>query len=188
MTDNGELLDPCYDPDLNGERILESLIEACEIRACKMGIETLVINIPSDEERMNRACRENDMRQRELGRTFGISIKDYETFLAKLLERTPPPPGRYRVEILDSGGRSTHVLFTIRDGEVTVGDEGAVDVVVRISDGAICKLIFLGGLGPVDWLTGKISIRPIWRSARGLAFVRSLKLESSWFVPRGGTF
>jgi len=188
MTDGGEILDPCYDPDLDGSEIIGALLSACEERASNYGIENLVVNIPWDEPWMNTACRVNGMRRRELGRAFGISIKNHEAFLGKILERNPPADGSYRVIVLVERVKPIEINFRIRGGAISVAGSDAVDVEIKIQDGALCGLIFKGSLGFGDWLTRKVRVSPPWKLGRGIDFLNSLSLGSRWFVPRGGTF
>ena len=184
---DGEILDPCYDPDFDGNYILGSLLESAESIARDQGLERITANVPSDDPQMTTACKGLNMRRRELDRTFSISISDYRRFLLALLERSNPPKGSYLLILQFANGKTGKYLLVISDDGISVEGEGPAQIRIRVTEGTLNGLVFKGSIPLGNWFARRITFYPPWRARKVLELLRSLSLGSKWFVPRGGT-
>lgn len=198
---NGEILDPCYARGEDGEAIMASLLDAAEVHARESGIETITLDIPSDDEVMRAAARSLGMRKRVRGKAISARVIDHRHFIPRLLGKSgkKPPDGTYRLEIIRGRGGEVKLAFEVIRGEITTleGDDADrypeiavddLDLRIRVDEAVLNSIIFNGRTSISDWIFRRVAITPFWRILRGRAFLMSLDLGLRILTLRGSFF
>ncbi len=188
LAKNGEILDPCYDPDDDGVAVMTSLLRAAEKQAIERGFDRIVMNAPDDDGVMKQACESLRMGRKRLLRTFSVSVANASGLLCEVLARSPPPKGTYLLRVLRKDGTASAFRVEVTEEGVSVSEGSTAEVVLAVEESTLGRILFQGGPGLRDWILGKISFSPAWNARRALKLVRSLRVRSKWFVPRGAMF
>ena len=184
---NGEVLDPCYDPEFDGREIIRKLLEVAERTAKDRGLDRLTISIPSDDPYMISACNDLRMRPRKLDRAVRISISDHRALFSLLMKRIRIPDGTFLLDIRHGNGKIERILLD-SEKRASMRVEGCAQAEIRVgmNEATLNKVVFKGKISLGDLLLRRVAISPPWKTVKGLRLLGSFHLGFKWFVPRGG--
>jgi putative sterol carrier protein len=153
----------------------------------ELGVSSVNVNVPHDKV-LNEAFAEVGFTEVPAERMFVSTLSLRELFSvltadAKFAEQLDE---EMFIE-LDGApfGVDKTVSVNIHDGKVAVKDDSSESpsVSVRMDFKTLLSVLF-AGLNPYHaFFSGKVRVKPFWKTGRFLEFLSSVRVNSSWFFP-----
>lgn len=191
VSDSGEILEFCYDPEYAGEDVVLRLLETVEDHVKDFGGSSVTLNAPKDDHVVRKACNRLEYAESSLPYAFQLSVLDFsglikEILLSRLKDVKVDLSGEILLKVKQSSPMGyDHITIRISDGDLQAEKEksGKPNLVIEADKQTFASCIFRGMNLRTAILTKKIKVSPFWKALQALTFLSLLRVDDPWYVP-----
>jgi len=193
VSDAGEVLEFCYNPEKAGEEIVLRLMETIESQLRNVGATSVILNAPSDDPTIREACLKLGYFESLPTYAFQLSIVDLAKFLESiLLPKLEMVKGHFSGEILLKIKQLSqidydYIVLKILNSRLLIekNRSESPSFTIETDKRTFASCIFGTRNLLTGILSGKIKVSPLWKVSHALTFLSLLKIEQPWYVPLG---
>jgi hypothetical protein len=189
VSNSGEILELCYDPKDAGEKVVCDLLKRIENYDVKLGVSSLSLNAPKDDQTVRKVCRELGYAESSIPYAFQLSIVDLQGLIREILE---PKLKNGEVSLSDeilikvkNSSRAEQLNISIPNdifqNEKRISKKN--DIVIETDKQTISSCIFGQPNLKIGFLERKIKVSPFWGVFKALRLLSLLRLDGLWHIP-----
>ncbi|MFQ6095599.1 MAG: GNAT family N-acetyltransferase [Candidatus Bathyarchaeia archaeon] len=180
----------CYDAERNGREIVSKLLEDVLRHAQQNGGTGISLEAPSDDSILREVCLQLGLSKRWGRRpAYAVVAIDMPGLLTKIMMSRVKnlAAGRlgFAINLVDLS--PPNYVVVRNDGDrISVSTEASAKprLTIETDYATMTRLIFGSDSALSAVLGGRVRIRPLWASLRGIKILSKLRLETPWFIPR----
>jgi len=190
VSENGEVLEFCYDSKYAGNGIVSALLSTVENYIKSVGASSITLQVPNDDPIIRNACLKLGYAESSPSYALQLSIIDFQKLLREILhskiEKMETLNSKVLLKVKQSSTMDfeyitldTHhnnLIFETRMSENP-------DIIIEADKQTFAQCIFGNMTLLKGILTSRIKIHPFWKILKAQNLLSLLKLDSQWYIP-----